>query len=99
VVTERIIPGALSIEHGALIDLATLKGRIVDRGGCINLIAPSPQEKYGAGAEIKVPEMNVSGYLVEAVKVDVSEIVAGAGVSRGAAVSGGKEQTTGSAAR
>ncbi|MCC6608674.1 MAG: molybdopterin-dependent oxidoreductase [Burkholderiales bacterium] len=98
VVTERIIPGALSIEHGALIDLATLRGRLVDRGGCINLIAPSPQEKYAAGGEIKVPEMNVSGYLVEAVKVDVSDIVAGAGVSRVTAIqaevpAGGKKAT------
>ena len=40
VVTERIIPGALSIDHGAKIDLVTLKNKLIDRGGCINLIAP-----------------------------------------------------------
>jgi trimethylamine-N-oxide reductase (cytochrome c) len=79
VVTERIIPGALSIDHGAKIDLAMLKDILVDRGGCINLIAPSPREKYGEGEEIKVPEMNVSGFRVQAVRVEVSEIVAGAG--------------------
>ncbi|MBT5837772.1 MAG: molybdopterin-dependent oxidoreductase, partial [Rhodospirillaceae bacterium] len=61
VVTERIIAGAVSVDHGAKMDLATLHNRLVDRGGCINLIAPSPKEKYGEGEEIKVPEMNVSG--------------------------------------
>ena len=63
VVTERIIPGAVSIDHGAKIDTATLKNKLVDRGGCINLIAPSPEEKYGVGKEITIPEMNVSGFL------------------------------------
>ena len=76
VVTERIIPGALSIDHGAKIDLVTLRGQLIDRGGCINLIVPSPMEKYGVGEEIKIPEMNVSGFLAEAAKIDVSEIVA-----------------------
>ena len=79
VVTERIIPGALGIEHGAKIDAAMLGNRLVDRGGCINLIAPTPVEKYGAGEEIKVPEMNVGGFRVEAAKIDVAEIVAAAG--------------------
>jgi anaerobic selenocysteine-containing dehydrogenase len=74
VVTERIIPGALSIDHGAKIDPVMLRNKVIDRGGCINLIAPSPQEKYGVGKEIKVPEMNVSGFLTEAVKIDVSEL-------------------------
>jgi len=83
-VTERIIPGALSIDHGAKMDLALLNNRMVDRGGCINLIAPSPQEKYGPGKEISVPEMNVSGFLVEAVRIDPADIVAGTGLGRGA---------------
>ena len=86
VVTERIIPGALSIDHGAKIDLATLNNTLVDRGGCINLITPTPQEKYGAGAEIKVPEMNVSGFLVQAAKIDPSDIVASTGIGHGATV-------------
>ena len=87
VVTERIIPGALSIDHGAKIDPVMLKDRLVDRGGSINLIAPSPLEKYGAGAEIGIPEMNVSGFLAEVVKIDVADIVR-TGVDRGPTVSG-----------
>ena len=79
VVTERIIPGAVSVDHGAKIDLATMNNTLIDRGGCINLIAPTPQEKYGAGKEITIPEMNVSGFLVEAAKVDVSDIVPSSG--------------------
>ncbi len=79
VVTERIIPGALGIEHGARIDPALLQDKLVDRGGSINLIAPSPTEKYDIGAEIKIPEMNVSGFLVQATRVDVSKIVPSAG--------------------
>ncbi len=89
VVTERIIPGALSVDHGAKMDLATLRNQQVDRGGCINLIAPTPQEKYGAGEEIKVPEMNVSGYLAQVAKVDPSDIVASTGLGDGAVVSNG----------
>jgi len=88
VVTERIIPGAVSIDHGAKIDLVQLKGKLIDRGGCINLITPSPLEKYGVGEEIKIPEMTVSGFLAEAVKIDVSEIVASTGVGHGSTVSG-----------
>ena len=88
VVTERIIPGALSIDHGAKIDLAMLNNTLIDRGGCINLIAPTPQEKYGAGAEIAIPEMNVSGFLAQAAKIDVSDIVASTGMGHGATVAG-----------
>jgi anaerobic selenocysteine-containing dehydrogenase len=86
VITERIIPGALSIDHGAKIDLATLKNELIDRGGCINLIAPAPTEKYGPGKEIKIPEMNVTGFLVEAGKIDVSEIVPSTGIGQGSTV-------------
>lgn len=85
-VTERIIPGAISIDHGAKMDLASLNNALVDRGGCINLIAPTPEEKYGAGKEIKVPEMNVSGFLVEAEKVDPADIIPGTGIGSGATV-------------
>ncbi|MDP7547266.1 MAG: molybdopterin-dependent oxidoreductase [Alphaproteobacteria bacterium] len=77
VVTERIIPGALSIDHGAKMDFAMLNNTPIDRGGCINLISPSPSEKYGAGEEIAIPEMNVSGFLAQVVKIDVADIVAG----------------------
>ncbi|MGE3156875.1 MAG: molybdopterin-dependent oxidoreductase [Xanthobacteraceae bacterium] len=86
VITERIIPGALSIDHGAKIDLATLKNELIDRGGCINLIAPAPTEKYGPGKEIKIPEMNVTGFLVEAGKIDVTEIVPSTGIGQGSTV-------------
>ena len=86
IVTERIIPGAISIDHGAKIDLATLKNELIDRGGCINLIAPAPTEKYGPGKEIKIPEMNVTGFLVEAGKIDVSEIVPSTGIGQGSTV-------------
>ena len=88
VVTERLIPGALSIDHGAKIDLAMLNNTLIDRGGCINLIAPTPQEKYGAGAEIAIPEMNVSGFLVEAAKINASDIVASTGIGHGSTVQG-----------
>jgi hypothetical protein len=70
-------------------NLATLKNLLVDRGGCINLISPTPQEKYGAGAEIGIPEMNVSGFLVEAVRIDPADIVAGTGIGHGATVTAG----------
>lgn len=86
-VTERIIPGALSIDHGAKIDLVTLRNQLVDRGGCINLIAPALFEKYDAGAEIKIPEMNVSGFLVDVAKIDASEIVPGTGIDHGTPIS------------
>ncbi len=85
-VTERIVPGAVSVDHGAKMDLATLHNRQVDRGGCINLIAPTPPEKYGAGKEIKIPEMNVSGYLAQITKVDASDIQPGTGIGDGATV-------------
>ena len=88
-VTERIIPSAIGIEHGAKMDLAMFKDKLIDRGGCINLIAPSLLEKYGVGEEIKVPEMNVSGFLVEAVKINVTDIVASTGLGHGSKISGG----------
>jgi anaerobic selenocysteine-containing dehydrogenase len=77
VVTERIIPGSLSIDHGAKIDMAMLDNRQIDRGGCINLIAPGARDKYGVGGEVSVPEMTVTGFLVEAAKIDAGRIVAG----------------------
>jgi hypothetical protein len=67
---------------------ATLKNKLVDRGGCINLIAPSPEEKYGVGKEITIPEMNVSGFLTQVSKVDAADIVASPGIDRGAALQG-----------
>ena len=65
-VTERIIAGAVLVEHGAILDPVELSSGTVDRGGCINLISPWPRDKYDEGEEIEVPEMNVSGFLVRA---------------------------------
>ena len=56
-------------------DVMELDGKRVDRGGCINLICPLPNEKNPDGeGEIKVPEMNVSGFLAQAVKIDPSRL-------------------------
>jgi trimethylamine-N-oxide reductase (cytochrome c) len=75
VVTRRLIAGAVAIDHGARIDRAWYRHQEVDRGGSINLIAPTPHEKYAPGAEIAVPEMNVSGFHVEVEKIDPADIV------------------------
>ncbi|MFN3622178.1 MAG: hypothetical protein ACK4TI_04725, partial [Nitrososphaerales archaeon] len=72
-VTERIIPGTVYMDHGANHDPLCVDGR-VDRGGCINLIAPPPHEKRIAGMEVRVPEMCASGYLVEVEKVDIESL-------------------------
>ena len=53
-----------------------------------NLITASPREKYGQGQEIVIPEMNVSGFLVEAVKIDTADIVPIAPVGYDASASG-----------
>ena len=84
--TERLIPGAVSIDHGARVEMAMYRNQIVDRGGCINLICPTPKEKYPEGAEIKVPEMNVSGFLVEVELADPDDIVASTGLGYGVTV-------------
>ncbi|MEM2273157.1 MAG: molybdopterin-dependent oxidoreductase [Candidatus Bathyarchaeia archaeon] len=72
-VTERIIPGALLIQHGSHLDIISLEDK-VDRGGAINLICPSPYEKYKAGEPVRIPEMVVTGFLADIRKVDRSEL-------------------------
>lgn len=72
--SERIIPGTIYTEHGSRIDFTEIDNDVVDRGGCINLITPSPIEKYDKGETIKIPEMNVSGFLADIKKVNVDEI-------------------------
>jgi len=67
-VTERIMPGVVSIDHGARADIVSLEDRI-DRGGAINLIAPKEEGKTAA-------LMVVSGYLVNIKKVDLEELKA-----------------------
>jgi anaerobic selenocysteine-containing dehydrogenase len=75
-VTERIMPGVVYMDHGANHDPLSIEGRL-DRGGCINLIAPPPHEKRVAGMEVRVPEMCSSGYLVEVEKVDLKGLRVG----------------------
>ena len=75
IVTERIIPGTIYFEHGARMDLYLVNGQLIDRGGNINLISPIPSEKYKPGEDIKIPEMNVSGFLADIRKVDPMELL------------------------
>jgi len=65
-VTERIIPGAVSIDHGAKYDPIVL-GQI-DRGGAINTITP------GNTTSRHVCGMVVSGFLAEVEKVDLDKL-------------------------
>ena len=64
-ITERIIPGAVSADHGAHVDQITDK---LDRGGSTNLISPTGISSSNSGG------MVVSGYLVEAQKLDPAEM-------------------------
>jgi trimethylamine-N-oxide reductase (cytochrome c) len=66
-VTERIIPGAVSADHGAHVDQITDK---LDRGGSTDLISPTGISSTNSGG------MVVSGYLVEMEKVDPAEMAA-----------------------
>ena len=74
VVTERIKPGAVLIEHGSRVDLISIEDRL-DRGGAVDLIAPSSAEKYKPGEEIRIPEQICSGFHVAIKKVDVNELM------------------------
>jgi anaerobic selenocysteine-containing dehydrogenase len=62
VVTERIVPGALGIEHGARIDPVLLEGRLVE--GDDQPDAPRRRKSMPRG--IMIPEMSVSAFLVQA---------------------------------
>lgn len=73
-ITERIVPGAVVIAHGSGLDLLSLEDR-VDRGGCVNLICPTPAEKYKPGEVIEIPEMVVSGFLVNIRKLKMDDLV------------------------
>lgn len=64
-VTERIIPRAISADHGAHVDQITDK---LDRGGSTDLISPTGISSSKSGG------MVVSGYLVEAEKLDPTEM-------------------------
>ncbi|MEM3602694.1 MAG: molybdopterin-dependent oxidoreductase [Candidatus Bathyarchaeia archaeon] len=65
-VTERIMPGVVSVDHGARADIISLEDKI-DRGGAINLIAPHEGGKNTA-------LMVVSGYLVAVQKANLEEL-------------------------
>jgi trimethylamine-N-oxide reductase (cytochrome c) len=65
-ITERIIPGAVSIDHGAKYD-PIVPGEI-DRGGAINSITPrNTTSKNACG-------MVVSGFLVDFERADLDEL-------------------------
>jgi molybdopterin guanine dinucleotide-containing S/N-oxide reductase-like protein len=65
-VKERIMPGALSMDHGARVD--TIIPGELDRGGSINLISPyNVISKNCAG-------MATSGYLVEVERVTMGQL-------------------------
>ncbi|MBN1322178.1 MAG: molybdopterin-dependent oxidoreductase [Thermoleophilia bacterium] len=65
-VTERIIPGAVGIDHGAKYD-PIVPGEI-DRGGAINTIVPRNTTSKNACGEA------VSGFLVEVEKADLDDL-------------------------
>jgi len=71
-VTERMKPGVVSVDHGARVDLISVEDK-VDRGGAINLLLPPSSYKYKRGEEIRVPEQVCSGVLVGVKKVDILE--------------------------
>jgi trimethylamine-N-oxide reductase (cytochrome c) len=65
-VTERVIPGAVGMDHGAKYD-PIVPGEI-DRGGAINTIVPrNTTSKNNVG-------MAVSGFLVEVEKTDLASL-------------------------
>jgi anaerobic selenocysteine-containing dehydrogenase len=65
-VTERIIPGVVSIDHGAKYD-PIIAGQI-DRGGAINSITPrNTTSQYACG-------MVVSGFLVDIERANMDEM-------------------------
>jgi trimethylamine-N-oxide reductase (cytochrome c) len=74
IITERIKPGVVSIDHGARVDLLSVEDKI-DRGGAIDLIMPPSSYKYEIGGEIKVPEQICSGILVGVNKVNLKELM------------------------
>jgi len=66
-VTERVMPGVVSIDHGAKYD-PIVPGEL-ERGGAINTIAPHKTTSRNAVG------MAVSGYLVELERADLGELM------------------------
>ncbi len=68
-VSERIMPGALSQDHGARADLiAAGPDEFIDRGGSNNLISPLNPSSKNTGGQA------TSGFLVEVEKLDPAEM-------------------------
>jgi trimethylamine-N-oxide reductase (cytochrome c) len=65
-ITERILPGAVSMDHGARCD-AIIPGKL-DRGGAINLISPAGTTSRNCVGQA------TSGFLVEVEKVTTAEM-------------------------
>ncbi len=66
IVWERIMPGAVYVDHGARAD--AIVPEKVDRGGAINLISPyNITSRNCAG-------MATSGYLVEVARVNLEDV-------------------------
>ncbi|BBE42026.1 molybdopterin-dependent oxidoreductase [Conexivisphaera calida] len=74
-VTERIREGVVGMSDGSKLDPISLEDRI-DRGGAINLITPASREVYDGHqpGPVIVPEMSVSGFLVEVERADMEEL-------------------------
>ena len=66
-IAERIIPGAISIDHGAVYD-PIVPGKL-DRGGAINTITPHKTTSPNATG------MVVSGFLVEVERANLDELM------------------------
>ncbi len=64
-VTERVTPGAVSMDHGARVDLITDK---IDRGGSINLITPEKGQSKNVWGQA------TSGFLVEVEKLSADQM-------------------------
>ncbi len=65
-ITERIMPGAISVDHGARLD--PIVPGVLDRGGVINTITPHSTTSQNAHG------MAVSGFLVEVERVNLDEL-------------------------
>ncbi|MFP3209205.1 MAG: molybdopterin-dependent oxidoreductase [Nitrososphaeria archaeon] len=67
-VTNRIMPGVVSVDHGARADLISVEDRI-DRGGAIDLITPSKTTSKNAAGMVE------SGILVNVEKVNLEDLM------------------------
>jgi trimethylamine-N-oxide reductase (cytochrome c) len=66
-VWERIIPGCISVDHGARADFID-EDFTLDRGGAINVISPKGLTSKHAGGQA------TSGYLAEVERVSMAQM-------------------------